>query len=513
MVKNAITLGQTTAFGKITGYTSPTQVTTNLNPTATASGLQVLWATDDTAAFQAAIADANAYALLHAIGEIFIPAAPAGLFYGIGGALTFTDGVNSIYNSQLTIPLNLATSVNSATNAGVTLVFRGAGDSGQTRFWNQQAPAISASTLISFGAFSSQAAQATTDPHSIANGGNPGVIGGPTGKFGYGVGTPTPAYTNTCVVLQDFTILTTHSNSGWTFSAANLFGCARAHLRNFSYGTTGVIELYNGNSGDFNNVTTFSGGASIGLLMPANGNNASNYVSNVVSNGGYTYAFLSNEHTVGNGLTILYSWSGLCPVGSYADAASSGAVSALHASYFDQVCIEACTYHINVFGAGAAGIGPIVNIRMDTEGTVQFRDNPNNGSGLSAARGEIHLYGSPSTPVIAVGTGTGATGGTGFRITKDVTLSGPATLTTSPALAINTAVQTTNWRPMTLTLSGGTVTNISISTLAGGTTPTMTSIYSQASGALPLMQVRLGPGQWLEIDGTVLPTVVSCVLD
>lgn len=491
MVKNALqnqtTAGQTTSVGVITTVNSSTSVTAtwNTTPTLTASGLQVLWATDDTSAFQQAIAAAYAYALLHGLGEITIPA-PVGLFFAIGGVLKNTDGTNAVFNSQLTIP------VNPEHNAGVTLVFNGTGDGGQTRYWNTQYPAFSGSPLVSFGNFVSATAQ-TNSINAVSGGfgGNPSVIGGPTGHAGYGVGTPAPLFSNTCVVFQNISILTAHSNSGWTYTAANMFGVARFHARNFTYGTVGVIELYNGNNGDFQNVTLLSGGLSIGLLMPGNGNNASNYLQNVVCNGGYTYALYATEHTVGNDVTLLYCWAGYCPVGNYGDSGSN-AVSALHASWFDQLCVEACTYHVDVIGVGAAGIGPIVHAVMDTEGTIQFRDTTS-GTSLNAAGGEIKFNGSPST--------IGLTAGTLIRIIKEVQ---PRGAVTPPSFSLNTAQINTFWRDATVVASGGTnITSIQVSSLAGGASaPAMTTIYTQAAGVLPLITFRVPAGCWWVVNAS-----------
>lgn len=500
--------GQSTAVGTITAVNSSTQVTTNLTAAVSGAALTVLWATDDTAAIQSAINAANTYALSHLMGEVFFPA-PSGLFYGVGGALKFSDGTNSVFNSQLTIP------VNGEQNPGVTLVLRGVGDSGQSRYWNQDFPAFNASTLVSFGVFVSQADQQSSNTHSINNGGNPAVVGGPTGKFNYGVlqgSNTTPTYSNTCLVLQDLTILTSHSNSGWTYSAVNAFGLARFHAKNFSYGTTGVVQFYKNSPGlgDFNNVTLLSGGASVGVLMPSNGNNASNYLQNVVCNGGYTYALFATEHTVGNDVTLLYSWSGLCPVGNYSDSASGGTVSALHASEFDQACIESCTYHVNIIGAGASSIGPIVHAVIDTEGTLQFRDNPNNGTGLNAASGEIRLCGSPST--------VNLTFATGLRIIKEQNLPGVPS-SGIPALSANTAVMNSLWRPATVYLVGGAnLTTIQVSRLAGGAAAPAVSTVADftAAGTISApFPVRLGPGQWIKINtssGTTIPTA-TWVLD
>lgn len=514
MVKNALqnnsTAGQTTSVGTITAVNSATSFTAtwNTTPTQTSTGLQVLWATDDTAAIQAAIAAANTYALAHAgFAEIYFPVG-AGLYYGVGGPLKSTDGVNAVYNSQLTIP------VNAETNPGVTLTFRGVGGGGNPRYWNSDSPQFGGG-IQSFGCFTGSSGQSS----SITGGGNPSVIGGPTGKFGYGVvvtGT-TPTFSNTCVEFRNFTIRTTHSNSGWTYSAANMFGVARFHAYDFTCGTNGTVQFYKytPSLGDFTNVTLLSGGTSIGVIMPSNGNNASNYLQNFVIDGGYTFGLFAMEHTVGNSVTILYCWGGFCPVGNYGDS-GSGAASALHAIAVDQGCVEGCTYAIDIVGAGQSGIGPIVHMVLDTEGTVQMRDAvggtlANTGAGLAAALGTIKLVGSPSTITISTGTGAGGLG-TGLQITKEQNLPGVPS-SGIPALVDGTAVSNTLWRAATVYLSGGTnVTTVATSRLAGGVnTVAVSTVISQAAGPIPAnTPIRLGPGQWIKVttsSGT-LPSAV-----
>lgn len=491
MVKNALqnqtTSGQTTSVGTITAVNSSTSFTAtwNTTPTLTATGLQVLWGTDDTTAFQAAIAAAFTYAQAHGYAEITLPS-PTGLFYAVGGVLKSTDGTNAVFNSQLTIP------VNAEHSQSITLCFRGVGGGGQTRYWNTQIPGFAGSPLVSFGVFTNS----TNQTNSINNGGNPSVIGGPTGKNGYGVGTPTPLFNNLCVEFRDISIINTHSNAGWTYSAANMFGVARFHASNFAYGTNGVIEYYNGTNGDFQNVTLLSGGLSAGLIMPANGNNASNYLNTVVCNGGYTYGLLATEHTVGNDVTILYCWSGLCPVGFYTDSGSNP-VGALHESWFDLVTVEACNYHVNVFGVGASGVGPIIHADIDTEGALAFRDTTS-GTSLNSALGVIRLAGSAS--------GVALTAGTGLKIVAEQQTRGPVT---APTFAINTAQINAFWRDATVIATGGTgITSIQVSSLAGGpSAPTMTTIYSQSAGALAApITFRVPAGCWWVVNGTTAPT-------
>ena len=501
-IKNAGPTGVTTLVTTISGFTDSGHVTltANASTTVTSNGL-VMFASDDTVAIQKCITDAVAFAQTHGqYGEVVIPT-PSGQFYGVGGALKLTDGVNSVYNSQLTIPII------SDRAAKVTLAIKGAGNSGSTRHWNQLFPAVNPSTLVSFGVFASAAAQLSTGTNCINNAGNPSVIGGPTGQFGYG--TSALLYNNVMISLEDFTILTTHSSSGFTYGVANFYGMGAADLKNFSYGTIGMIQLnVTGGLNDFANVTTLSGGLSIGILMPSAGNNADCKVDNVTCHGGYTYAFFASEHTVGTKVTFLYCWSGFCPVGAYKDGGTVSTTSALHAIYFDQICIEACTYHINVVGAGQSAIGPIVYATIDTEGTLQFRDNPSNGTGLGAALGEIRLAGSPGT--------VNLTFATGLRIIKQQNFPGVAT---GPTLTANTAAMNSLWKPATVYLVGGAnLTTIQVSSLAGSATaPTVTTIadFTTAGTITVPFSVHLGPGQWIKINtssGTTIPTA-TWVLD
>ena len=493
VVKDALTSGQTSLVTTIASYQSATQVTLNAAATATATGLQVIWGTDDTAAVQSAIDAALAYAgTLGTVAQVVLPYAPGGFGYMVAGALKTTDGVNAVYNSQLTI------GVHSDRDPGITLEIVGPTDAGQPRHWNQDYPAFTGATLFSAGVFASQSAQST----SVSASGNPSCLGGPTGKNGYGVTGANPVFNNVTIVLRNVSIMNTHSASGWTYSPWNFHGMARAHLERCSFGTSGVVQYYTGGGGsggntDFASVSGFSGGASIGGLMPAAGNNASCRVQDCVWNGGYTFGPLLTEHTVGVGVnTVLYCWGGVGVAGDYGDG-GTGAGS-LHAIDLGQCCVEACTYHLVVWGAGSGGAGPYVRGRIDTEGTVQVRGNTNIAANLQALSGELLLAGSPSTPTF--------TFSTGLRLVKETQARGPVT---SPTYTLGTAQANTFWRDATVTISGGTVTGVKVSALAGGASaPTMTAIPGFTSGTF-----RVPSGCWWEIDGSVQPTSMQWVLD
>ena len=488
MVKNALVSGATSLVTTITGYISPTQVTLGANATNTvASAGRVLWASDDTVAIQNCINAAFAYGQKTGIGVIWIPPA-AGWFYGIAGPLV--AGGATAANGQLVIPINPRNGSSKAINNKVVLWFLGATDGGATRHWEQLVPQMGGSTLVSFGVW----ANATAQTNSLNANGSPAVISGQTGANGWG--TSTLQYNNVLVRLQNMQIYTTHSANGWTYSALNLHGVAAAALENFGYGTTGVYA-----DADFNNPNGFSAGLAIGVLLPSAGNNDNNVMSNVVCHGGYTRGIFLTEHTVWKAGTMLYCWSGICPVGNYGDGGSG--VGASHGMHLEQISIEGCNQDLEIIGPGQSGIGPMLSGSFDTEGASIIRDN---SSGMVAACGVVHLKGNGGTPPTL-------NSGTPLDVICDFQFPGPPP-TAAPTLTINTAVMNPFGRYVNITLAGGTVTSVQVSALRGGASaPTMTTVYSQASGALPLYTVRVGPQAWIQINGTVTPPTANWWLE
>lgn len=487
MIKNALASGATSLVTTITGYTSATTVTVGANATNTVSGNgRVFWATDDTVAIQNTINEAFSYGRLYGVGIIWIPPA-AGLFYGIAGPLI--AGGATAANGQLVIPINPRNGSNHAINNKVVLWFLGATDGGTTRHWEQLVPQMGGSTLVSFGVWPN----ATAQTNSLNANGSAAVISGQTGANGWG--TSTLQYNNVLVRLQNMQIYTTHSANGWTYSALNLHGVAAAALENFGYGTTGVYA-----DADFNNPNGFSAGLAIGVLLPSAGNNDNNVMSNVICHGGYTRGLFMTEHTAWKYGVMLYCWSGICPVGDYGDGGAG--VGASHGMHLEQISIEGCNQDLEIIGPGQSGIGPMLSGSFDTEGASIIRDNT---GGMAAACGVVYLKGNGGTPPTL-------TSGTPLQVICDFQFPGPAT--SPPALTINTAIMNPFGRPARITLAGGTVTSVQLSALMGGASaPAMTTVYSQASGALPLYTVRVGPQGWIQINGTVTPSTVNWWLE
>jgi hypothetical protein len=373
--KNVMVLGAgasgETLVGTISAYTDSSHVTLSATAGSSVSGVPAMWASDDTAAIQATIDAAVTYAQAHAgAATVLIPTA-AGAFYGVAGPLK--TGGSTLGNAQLTLP------VVAATGRKLTLTIQGAHTGAGVQHWQQLVPNTTGSTLVSFGLF----ANATAQTNSINAGGNPAVIGGPSQPGGYGVAPGN--FSNLYVDIGDLSILTCHSKFGLTYTAIDLSGVANAQLRDGQTSTTGVVAPP---AGSYVSPGVFATGLSIGILLPANGNNDCTILRNWTIGGGYTYGLLATEHTDIYGLRILYCWAALCPVGTYYSS-----VGAAHSINGSLISIEQCTYLIYVFGPGTGGLGPTMYLKIDTEtSTPRFGDRTG-GTGLAAARGEVVLAG------------------------------------------------------------------------------------------------------------------------
>ncbi|WP_435279365.1 hypothetical protein [Streptomyces sp. 1222.5] len=357
-VKGAAINGVTTLVTTISARISATQVTLATTAASSISGAIVIWGTDDTTAIQAAVDAAEAYLATRSYAQVYFPPRP----YIVAGPLNNSKSGNG----QLVFgPIPV-------TENKRILEFRGEGDgAAAVRHWQQTVPQTAGSCLISLGVYSSTSAQIS----SINAHGNCGVISGPTEGHGYGVAAN---FSNMMPVVKNLAILTSHSSFGLTYGPAALWGCANAHVENFGYGTAGVVT-----GSDYTSPGVFGTGLSVGLLLPAPGNNDYVVAKNISCGGGYTYACFLTEHAVVDRYMALYSWAGMVAVGTYA-----GSVGSVHAMKVLSASIEACTNELYILGAGSGGIGPIIHIdQLSTESST-----PNiagQAAHMAAARGKV----------------------------------------------------------------------------------------------------------------------------
>jgi hypothetical protein len=364
-VKGAGPNGVTTLVTTVASRQSATQITLNaVNASGGAvSGAVVIWGTDDTAAIQEAVDAAEAYlAAGHTYAQVYFPPRP----YVIAGPLNTSKSGNG----QIVFGVYAMTAVKRILEFASDVTGGAA-----VRTWLQGVPQYGGACLISFGVYASTSAQIA----SINNAGNPGVISGPSEGFGYGVAA---TFSNILPVLTNLSFLTAHSSFGLTYGAANFFGCANAHIKNFSTSTAGMVP-----GTDYSSPGVFGTGLSIALLLPAPGNNDYVVVENASIGGGYTYACFLTEHAVVTRYMALYCWAGLVAVGTY-----FGSVGSVHAMKVLSASIEACVNELYILGAGSGGIGPIIDIdQLSTESST-----PNiagQAAHMAAARGIVRWTG------------------------------------------------------------------------------------------------------------------------
>ncbi|MFE7954394.1 hypothetical protein [Streptomyces sp. NPDC057413] len=378
-VKGAAASGVTTLVTTIAAYVTSTQVTLAASNAsgATVSGAIVIWGTDDTAAVNAAVDAAEAYLATHTYAQVYVP--PRG-FIAAGPLNTSKQGNGQIVFGPWPVTGNKR-----------ILEFRGETDgAAAVRHWQQTVPQIAGSCLISLGVYASTTAQT----NSINAAGNPGVISGPTEGFGYGV---SATFSNMQAVVKNLAIITTHSSFGLTYGALNLWGVANAHLENVGYGTAGVVP-----GTDYTSPGVFGTGLSVGLLLPAPGNNDHVIAKNVSCGGGYTYALFLTEHAVVDRYMALYCWAGLCPVGTY-----RGSVGSVHAMKVLSASIEACTNEVYIIGAGSSGIGPIIDIdQLSTENSTPNVAG-NSTTAMNSALGKVRLTGLFNEAGVSISAPTG----------------------------------------------------------------------------------------------------------
>lgn len=376
-VKGAGPTGVTTHIAQIASVQNDGQVTLNTNAASSVSGAIVIFGTDDTAAIQAAVTAAETYLATHTYAQVYFPPRP----YIVAGALNNTKSGNG----------QIVFGPFAMTGDQRTLHFAGGGIGAPVRSWLQTVPVTSGACLISFGVYASTSAQTT----NINADGNPAVICGPNEGWGYGV---SATFSNMMAAITNLSIITTHSSFGLTYGAANLWGCAKAHIDNLAYGTAGTVASP---STDYSSPGTFGTGLSVGLLLPAPGNNDHVVARNVSCNGGYTYAMFCTEHAVIDRYMALYCWAGLVAVGTYA-----GSVGSVHAMDILSASIEACTNELYILGAGSAGVGPTIYANISTEsGTPNIAGS--SATAMNSALGQVRLTGLFTESGVSVSNPTG----------------------------------------------------------------------------------------------------------
>jgi hypothetical protein len=468
--------------GQVASWQSTSQVTLNVNSTTAVTGACVLWGTDDTSPFQAAINAASTYMQTGFNAEVYRPYPPNGLFYMIAGPLVNAGDANS----QLTIPNP------SATAPKQVLRFYADIQSGTALpLWTQTAYAQVPGSVVSAGLFASTLAyfdNFSTFGAASVLGSTPSYAGllPPVGGL--------PAFANIHVVCENWTTVCPSSSNGLQYTAISLQGCATGEIRDCG---ALITTNYNTSSGanQFPSTGSLTNGYSTGFILPANGNNDQALCTNPTVSG-FRVAIQCAEHALIYGGRLIF-----CQYAFQLSGQDTTAPNA-HLTRIIACSVEGCRLGFYVLNGGLSGVGFFVDAEIDVEQMLDLIQDNDSGTGINTLYGEIRVYGNynmsifdPGYPIRVKLLSIGHTqSGWIFSYTGFSTAG-----TTVPVL-------NPYWRDARVYYTGGTVTAVSAGQTIGGTSgsiatpPSMTQVTTASSGVIDWPS-----GGWLSFTFTGSP--------
>lgn len=376
--------------------------------------------TDDTAAINAAIADAFASAT--AENGYYAEVQFSAGIYEISGPLIQAGATKG--NAQIPIPYNAPTA------AKVTLALLGVSDVGAIPHWLQTVPQRAGTVLRT--SLTGQAYSATF--------GQPSILGGPTPE-GIGYGDSTPNFSNMLIVIDGIQV---NGPVNPSVCGIDLRQIAAANVKSAAAQAEQVPSTAALPTANFMS----------GLLMPNNGNNAYSQVGTFACEGWYR-GILMGEHCHLHHATILHCARGI----------SFGGPNP-HAMYVDVAAVENCEYILEYVDVSPVAWQPgVAGLFVHV---AQLQTEP--GTGTDATSELIHdpsnsLFGAVNV-VNNGGSAFTLNGAVNVRVNALTIARGAFT----PTLPATTIASAPIYRDMALTVSGGTVTAIAVDGVAQGIT-------------------------------------------
>lgn len=300
--------------------------------------------TNDTAAIQAAIDAAAAYAAANSgYAEVIFPPAVY--------QLTSAGRTDRSGNAQLALP------VISDTANKITLAFIGTADAASMPHWNATSAQRNGVVLRS--------TWNATDLSATSNEGS--VIGGPTLPNGYVSGA---SYSNCNIVIKGIQVQVPHTSRGSDTSGIDLRGIANAHLEDVSF-------LPNATPTQLN-ATYTTPGWNFGIAMPVPGNNDLSVMENCTVYGA-TYGIYLGEHLSADRLAAIFCYTGMLCGGFFSS------VGQQHYNWIGGASVEACVNGVHIVASGR-----IVINALSVEGSMNHLvDSTGNATGSIGLGGII----------------------------------------------------------------------------------------------------------------------------
>lgn len=274
--------------GTIAAVNGPTSVRLSGNLAANAATAPYIYGTDDTAAINATVTAATAYAQANNF-KAQITFSP--LYYMVGGLTQQTTPV--VYNSQIPIPVG--------TQFGRKLIldFVGVGDASEPDYWESTTPNLQGTCIVS-------ARFVTGQPDGTF--GSMSVMGSVTAITGLSPGN----FANTLVNIQGVTIVVPWNSQAVGFDF--LFQ-GQANCPNGSYLAFAPVNLSAATCGGPYLAATniVPNGQSIGFRMPGIGNNDNCNIGAYTCEGA-NFGLIFSEHLTAQRLAIIYCNGGIQPL-------------------------------------------------------------------------------------------------------------------------------------------------------------------------------------------------------
>lgn len=387
---------------------------------ANLSSASAIIGTDDTAALKAAVS--NAVAAAQAAGQTY-----AEVWFSEGiymASAATTKGGSTLGNSQLPLPV-----ISSTTSPKFTLALKGIDDASATAHWQQTVPNVTGSVICS-------TLQGQTNDSTW---GYPSVIGGPTSA---GLGNTDAGFMNMHVVVDGLSLVLPVNPTQLGFDFRCLACTTVKSASVFPFDTPFNINGFG--------VTNLNGGC-VALYMPSLNNNDLCEVGSITIYG-VNVAIGFADHFNAKRVAAIY-----CNYAFVVATAGSGAQA--HGAHIDYASVEGCNIGIDtaIFGGGAA-IFPLSITHWDTE-TMVSHDVNDPGNVLS---GQMWFGNDQTSP-------PSVNGAANFRIQQFNRVIGAQA--SPPSIpASTTALLNPYWRDCAVTVSGGTVTAITVDGTATGIT-------------------------------------------
>jgi hypothetical protein len=373
--------------GTITGYISPTQVTVSFTASSTTGGTPgaiAYYGTDDTAAIQAAITAATAYAVANqGYAQILFDA----VMYVLGGPFNHAG----TGNSQLLLPTIAVTAPQ------VTLEFTGFPDTVNLMWFQQDTPMVMGTCLASTRIDGTATGGGSNGPAS--------VLGGPVNGFGGEPG----AFSNCHVIIRGLQVMVPYNVIA---SGVDLFGMVTHDVASLRVFAAAVVPTSTAPVPSLATPNNIANSVSMGLGASVAGNQTQCRVSQF-SCEGLLYGFSPSEWTYAENIHCMYDQVAIGP------RAGNG-VAMVHAALLVDVQAENCNTAVAPNGTGTMRID-ILDLQTESIASSALVFDT-----TSQLQGTFHLRAQGSAGnYTANGWLSGGSGGALLRIVNELTTPGP----------------------------------------------------------------------------------------